>query len=79
MGSDPLESEQHIAWTRRFCANMEPYTTGKLYVNMPGFGEEEARFAPAAYGTNYDRLVALKKLYDPTNLFRHNQNIQPMV
>jgi FAD/FMN-containing dehydrogenase len=77
--SDPLASEQHIAWTRRFCANMEPYTTGKLYVNMPGFGEEEARFAPAAYGTNYERLVALKKLYDPTNLFRHNQNIQPTV
>ena len=75
--TDPQESDGHIAWTRRFCADMEPYATGKLYVNMPGFGEEEARFAPAAYGTNYERLVSLKNKYDPTNLFRMNQNIRP--
>jgi len=75
--TDPLESDRHIAWTRRFCADMEPYTTGKLYVNMPGFGEEEARFTPAAYGANHQRLVTLKNKYDATNLFRMNQNIRP--
>lgn len=75
--TNPQESDRHIAWTRRFCADMEPYATGKLYVNMPGFGEEEARFAPAAYGANHERLVTLKNKYDPKNLFRMNQNIRP--
>jgi FAD/FMN-containing dehydrogenase len=31
-----------------------------------------------AYGANYDRLVKIKTAYDPTNFFRHNQNIRPM-
>jgi FAD/FMN-containing dehydrogenase len=39
-------------------------------------GEERGR---AAYGGNYDRLVALKNQYDPTNLFRLNQNVAPTV
>ena len=38
-------------------------------------GEERLR---AAYGTNYNQLVALKSKYDPTNLFRVNQNIKPV-
>jgi FAD/FMN-containing dehydrogenase len=39
--------------------------------------EEGVDRIKAAYGPNYERLVALKNTYDPTNLFRHNQNIKP--
>ena len=56
---------------------MEPHATGAMYVNMPGFGEEGERLVKAAYGENHDRLVAIKKKYDPNNLFRVNQNIVP--
>ena len=50
------------------------YSTGGVYVNFVPDGE-----APidAEYGPNYERLVALKRNYDPENLFRCNQNIAP--
>ena len=54
---------------------MEPFTTGGVYVNY--LGDEGADRVKAAYGANYERLVALKNKYDPANLFRLNQNIRP--
>jgi FAD/FMN-containing dehydrogenase len=74
---DPGESVQHIRWTREFWTAVEPFATGEVYVNHLD-GEEGTRIR-AAYGKNYDRLVALKNRYDPTNLFRLNQNIKPTV
>ena len=74
---DPAQSEEIITWTRQFLAEMEPYSPGGLYVNFAGFGEEGDDLVKAAYGTHYERLVALKNKYDPTNLFRLNQNIKP--
>ncbi len=56
---------------------MQPYSKGGLYLNFPGFGEEKDALVRAGYGANYDRLVELKNRYDPTNLFRMNQNIRP--
>jgi FAD/FMN-containing dehydrogenase len=75
---EPKEAVQHIQWTREFWMAMRPYSTGGVYMNFLTADEGEERIR-AAYGTNYERLVALKNTYDPTNLFRMNQNITPTV
>jgi hypothetical protein len=55
---------------------MQPFTKERVYVNYMDSGEEER--IRAAYGAEtYERLVALKNKYDPTNLFRLNHNIRP--
>jgi FAD/FMN-containing dehydrogenase len=56
---------------------VEPFATGEVYVNH--LDAEEGTRIRAAYSDNYERLVALKNTYDPTNLFRLNQNIKPTV
>jgi FAD/FMN-containing dehydrogenase len=73
--TDPQEAERHLQWGRDFGAAMRPFSRG-VYVNEMGVeGEERVR---AAYNPqSYARLVALKTKYDPTNLFRMNQNIPP--
>jgi FAD/FMN-containing dehydrogenase len=74
---DPAESERHIRWSREFSQAMLPFTKG-FYVNQVGTeAEEGADLIREAFGVNYQRLVDLKRKYDPTNLFRHNQNIKP--
>ncbi len=73
----PAENEQHIAWARGFSAAMEPFKTGGVYLNY--LGEEGAERVKAAYGDTFDWLVALKNKYDPTNFFRLNQNIKPVL
>jgi FAD/FMN-containing dehydrogenase len=76
---DPAESAHHIQWTREFSQAMRPFTKG-FYVNQVGTeAEEGADLIREAFGANYQRLVDLKRQYDPTNLFRHNQNITPTV
>ena len=74
---DPAETAQHVQWTREFWTAVEPFSTGEVYVNH--LDAEEATRIRAAYGGHYERLVALKNKYDPTNLFRMNQNIRPTV
>ncbi len=74
---DPADSERVIAWARDQVAVMKPYSSGGLYVNFSGFGEEGEALVRAAYGVNYARLAALKHQYDPGNLFHMNQNIRP--
>jgi len=75
--TDPAETAQHVQWTREYWTAVEPFATGEVYVNH--LDAEEATRIRAAYGGHYDRLVVLKDKYDPTNLFRMNQNIRPTV
>ena len=75
--SDP-EGPDDTAWVRDFFASLQPFSTGGVYVNF--LGNEGQDRVKASYGADkYDRLVALKNKYDPTNLFRVNQNIEPTV
>ena len=73
--ADPAESERNVEWTRSFFEEMGPYFEEGVYVN--NLGDEGEDRVKAAYGANYERLLALKGKYDPTNLFRLNQNIRP--
>jgi FAD/FMN-containing dehydrogenase len=74
--SDAADSEQNIAWTRALFDAMQPYRPDAVYVNyLDNEGAERIR---DAYGNQtYERLVALKNTYDPTNFFNLNQNILP--
>ena len=65
-----------MTWTRDFFDAMKPYSTGKTNLNFRGLAEDP-QFVRAAFGHNYERLVGIKRKYDPTNLFRLNQNIDP--
>jgi FAD/FMN-containing dehydrogenase len=71
----PAEAARNIQWTDGFWRAMHAGASGGVYVNY--LGEEGADRVKAAYGRNYARLSALKAKYDPTNLFRLNQNIPP--
>jgi FAD/FMN-containing dehydrogenase len=75
--TDPSQSDTAIAWGREFWDAMSRHSTGGVYLNFPGLGEEKEALVRAGYGVNYDRLAALKAKYDPTNLFRMNLNITP--
>ncbi len=68
------DDEACTTWARRVFDAMAPFATGGTYVNFMSDDEDRAR---AAYGANYDRLARVKKRYDPTNLFRMNQNVPP--
>ena len=72
---DRTDDDRCVAWARDFFDATSPYATGGVYVNfMPDDEEERVR---SAYGDHYERLVEIKNKYDPTNLFRLNQNIRP--
>jgi FAD/FMN-containing dehydrogenase len=76
---NPQDSDRVIAWSRKAVDSMKVYSSGGSYVNFSGFGEEGEQQVRATYGANYERLVTLKNKYDPTNVFRMNQNIKPTV
>jgi FAD/FMN-containing dehydrogenase len=73
--TEPNESQRYISWTHGLWAAMEPHSTAGAYVNF--LGEEGQARTRSAYRESYDRLAALKKMYDPGNVFRLNQNIEP--
>jgi FAD/FMN-containing dehydrogenase len=74
--TDPADNERNIAWARELFAAVQPHVSPAAYVNFLDQDDGADRIR-AAYGENYDRLVALKRKYDPTNFFRMNQNVRP--
>ncbi len=69
------DDERCIAWAREFFAKSQPFASGGAYINF--LTQEESDRIAFAYGATYNRLVEIKKKYDPTNFFRMNQNIKP--
>lgn len=75
--NQPEEKQTHEAWVTEFSEALRQTDDG-AYVNFIG-DEGEERIRAAYPGATWDRLAAIKARYDPTNLFRLNQNIQPAV
>jgi len=77
MWENPAESEANIARAREFMQAMEPFTIPGISLNFTSDQTEDKVKASFGSEKKYERLVALKNKYDPTNLFRLNQNIKP--
>ena len=73
--ANPANNARITSWTKNYWAALHPHSMGGAYVNfMMDEGQERVQ---ATYRDNYQRLAAAKSHYDPTNLFRVNQNIKP--
>jgi len=72
---DPANKEKITKWTKDYYDAIHPHSAGGAYVNfMMDEGQDRVK---ASYGSNFNRLVEIKKKYDPNNYFRVNQNISP--
>jgi FAD/FMN-containing dehydrogenase len=72
--SSPEEDNQCMRWARDFYAASAPHAAGSVYVNF--LNQDETERIGQAYGGNFERLLQVKRQYDPDNLFHHNQNIR---
>ena len=72
---DAKQDKECISWAREFFDATSKFASSGAYVNF--MTEEEKERVAKAYGPNYDRLVQIKKKYDPDNVLRYNQNIKP--
>jgi FAD/FMN-containing dehydrogenase len=75
--SQPTEDAANIDWTCEAWADMRRYGTGRMYLNFPGHGEGDDLVRSALGPDVYVRLAQVKRVYDPGNLFRLNQNVRP--
>ncbi|MEU5853266.1 FAD-binding oxidoreductase [Saccharopolyspora shandongensis] len=75
MWPDPADNAANIAWVRDYYAATAPHSEEGGYVNFMA-GDDQGRIK-ANYRGNYDRLVQVKRAYDPENLFHLNQNVRP--
>ena len=67
----------NLTWARSFWNDMQRFSNGRGYLNFAGLPEDGDGLARGTYGKNLPRLAMIKAKYDPTNLFRINQNIKP--
>jgi hypothetical protein len=72
--SAPAEKASAVQWAKTLRDDLKPFARG-VYVNQ--LGETSEELVRAGYGSNYARLVEIKKKYDPRNVLRLNQNIKP--
>jgi len=72
---DPKKGDALLDWARKYQAALHPYSLGAGYLNFAM--DEPADRIQASYKDNYQRLVQIKRKYDPSNFFRVNQNIPP--
>jgi FAD/FMN-containing dehydrogenase len=70
------EDQKHVEWARAAWRDIRQFSTGGTYINFLTEEEGDERIR-AAFGGNYERLVNIKKKYDPDNMFRTNKNILP--
>jgi FAD/FMN-containing dehydrogenase len=75
--SKPADDGANIAWARTLWNDMQRHSTGRLYLNFAGHGEDAGLVRDAFGAETYARLQKVKREYDPENLFRMNQNILP--
>jgi FAD/FMN-containing dehydrogenase len=73
---DPANANRITTWAKQYWDALHPYSAGGAYINF--MMEEGHNRVKDSYRENYQRLAAVKAEYDPTNLFRVNQNIQPV-
>jgi FAD/FMN-containing dehydrogenase len=71
------DDEANIGWVRDTVGALRPYSDGGAYLNFGGFQEEGQALMQASFGSQYAKLAALKRAWDPDNVFRLNQNIAP--
>ena len=74
---DPRDDEANVEWARATAAAIEPWSLGGGYANYMQADEPLERVRAAFGNEAFDRLQALKRRYDPTNVLRRNQNIPP--
>jgi FAD/FMN-containing dehydrogenase len=75
MWPDPAENDENIAWVRGFYEATAPHSEEGGYINF--MADDDQDRVKVNYRDNYDRLVEVKRKYDPENLFHLNQNIRP--
>lgn len=72
---DPGDNDANIAWAKETYEALHPHLAGRQYLNnLPA---DDGRIARGLWGAKYERLVAIKRRYDPDNMFRLNHNIDP--
>ena len=74
--TDPATTDENVAWARSTYDSVRPYLADRRWLNYLD-DDDAADAVRAAYGPNYDRLVEVKRRYDPENVFRLNHNIDP--
>ena len=75
---DAADDAKVMDWTRAAWTRFRRHAhEGRLYLNFAGQDEDSAALTQDAFGRNYARLSSIKAKYDPTNMFRFNQNIAP--